>query len=110
MERIVMEAGAKKVVEALISAGYDAYAVGGCVRDALLGDVPNALEVARAMLQALYTYYTKHPEKLPADFIPQLDFDGMPRVICDYIAGMTDKYAVAKYEEIFIPSAWHVRG
>ena len=65
---------------------------------------------ARTMLQALYTYYIKHPEKLPADFIPQLDFDGMPRVICDYIAGMTDKYAVAKYEEIFIPSAWHVRG
>lgn len=65
---------------------------------------------ARAMLQELYRYYTKYPEKLPADFIPQLDFDGMPRVICDYIAGMTDKYAVAKYEEIFIPSAWHVRG
>ena len=65
---------------------------------------------ARAMLQALYTYYSHHPEKLPADFIPQLDFEGMPRVICDYIAGMTDNYAVAKYEEIFIPSAWHVRG
>lgn len=65
---------------------------------------------ARAMLQALYTYYSKHPEKLPADFIPQLDFDGMPRVICDYIAGMTDKYAIAKYEDIFIPTAWHVRG
>lgn len=65
---------------------------------------------ARAMLQALYTYYSKNPEKLPADFIPQLDFEGMPRVICDYIAGMTDKYAVAKYEEIFIPSSWHVRG
>lgn len=65
---------------------------------------------ARAMIQALYEYYLKHPEKLPADFIPQLDFEGMPRVICDYIAGMTDKYAVAKYEDIFIPSAWHVRG
>ena len=65
---------------------------------------------ARAMIQALYTYYLKNPEKLPADFIPQLDFEGMPRVICDYIAGMTDKYAVAKYEDIFIPSAWHVRG
>ena len=65
---------------------------------------------ARAMIQALYTYYSKNPEKLPADFIPQLDFDGMPRVICEYIAGMTDKYAVAKYEDIFIPSAWHVRG
>ena len=64
---------------------------------------------ARGILQALYTYYTKHPEALPADFIPQLDFDGMPRVICDYIAGMTDKYAVHKYETIFIPAAWHVR-
>ena len=65
---------------------------------------------ARSMLQALFEYYLKHPEKLPADFIPQLDFDGMPRVICDYIAGMTDKYAVAKYEQLFIPAGWHVRG
>jgi len=58
----------------------------------------------------LYEYYINNPDKLPADFIPQLDFDGMPRVICDYIAGMTDKYCVAKYEELFIPSTWHVRG
>lgn len=65
---------------------------------------------ARDMIKALYMYYDKNPEKLPADFIPQLDFDGMPRVICDYIAGMTDKYCVAKYEELFIPSTWHVRG
>lgn len=65
---------------------------------------------ARGIIQALYTYYNSNPEKLPADFIPQLDFDGMSRVVCDYIAGMTDKYAVYKYEEIFVPSAWTVRG
>ena len=64
---------------------------------------------ARDIIKALYTYYSRYPEKLPADFVPQLDFDGISRVICDYIAGMTDKYAVYKYEEIFIPSAWHVR-
>ncbi len=64
---------------------------------------------ARGIIQALYTYYSNYPEKLPADFVPQLDFDGMDRVICDYIAGMTDKYAVYKYEEIFIPSAWQQR-
>lgn len=64
---------------------------------------------ARDIIKALYTYYNKHPEKLPVDFVPQLDFDGIPRVICDYIAGMTDKYAVYKYEEIFIPSAWQQR-
>ena len=63
---------------------------------------------AKAMIAALYEYYSANPNKLPADFIPQLDFEGISRVICDYIAGMTDKYAVHKYEEIFIPSAWQI--
>ena len=64
---------------------------------------------AREMLKRLYEYYMKNPQKLPADFRPQLDFDGMDRVVCDYIAGMTDKYAVAKYSEIFIPLAWQMQ-
>ena len=65
---------------------------------------------ARHILQELYTYYIKHPEALPADFQPQLSFDGMERTVCDYIAGMTDKYAMYKYDELFIPLAWQVRG
>ena len=65
---------------------------------------------ARDMLQRLYTYYHDHPEALPQDFQPQLSFDGMERTICDYIAGMTDKYAVDKYTELFIPMGWHIRG
>ena len=65
---------------------------------------------AQEMLTRLYGYYMDHPEALPADFQPQLSFDGMERTVCDYIAGMTDKYAVDKYTELFIPSGWHVRG
>lgn len=65
---------------------------------------------ARGMLQRLYEYYVNHPEALPEDFHPQLSFDGMERTVCDYIAGMTDKYAVDKYAELFIPSGWNVRG
>lgn len=65
---------------------------------------------ARDILQQLYLYYIKRPEALPADFLPQLSFDGMERTVCDYIAGMTDKYAVDKYTEIFIPYGWQVRG
>ena len=65
---------------------------------------------ARDMLQRLYIYYCAHPEALPVDFHPQLSFDGMERTVCDYIAGMTDKYAVDKYTELFIPMGWHVRG
>ena len=64
---------------------------------------------AKDIIRRLYEYYTAHPDKLPADFLPQLDFDGMSRIICDYIAGMTDKYAMYKYSEIFIPTAWQVR-
>ncbi len=65
---------------------------------------------AKAMLCKLFEYYMAHPEALPEDFHPQLSFDGMERTVCDYIAGMTDNYAVDKYTQIFIPSGWNVRG
>jgi len=65
---------------------------------------------AQDMLKRLYEYYFNHPNALPEDFQPQLSFDGMERTVCDYIAGMTDNYAVDKYTELFIPMGWHVRG
>ncbi len=65
---------------------------------------------AKDMLKRLYEYYFHHPEALPQDFQPQLSFGGMERTVCDYIAGMTDKYAVDKYTELFIPMGWNVRG
>jgi dGTPase len=64
---------------------------------------------AKDMLCRLFEYYMKNPERLPPDFLPQLDFDGMERIVCDYIAGMTDRYAVHKYSELFIPATWQVR-
>lgn len=65
---------------------------------------------AKDIIGMLYDHYLKHPEDVPVDFRPQLDFDGIERTVCDYIAGMTDKYAVYKFSEIFIPTAWQVRG
>ena len=65
---------------------------------------------AKDMLRRLYEYYYAHPEAIPQDFQPQLSLDGMERTVCDYIAGMTDSYAVHKYTEIFVPSGWHIRG
>ena len=64
---------------------------------------------ARDILKSLYEYYMQHPDQLPENFRPQLDFDGIERVVCDYVACMTDKFAIYKYEEIFIPSGWQVR-
>ena len=65
---------------------------------------------AKVIVQQLYAYYIRHPQAMPDTFQPQLTFEGMERTVCDYIAGMTDKYAVDKYTELFIPSNWHVRG
>ena len=65
---------------------------------------------AKDMLQRLFEYYYAHPEALPEDFHPQLSFDGMERTVCDYIAGMTDNYAVDKFTELFIPMGWQTKG
>ena len=65
---------------------------------------------AREMLKRLYDYYFQHPEALPEDFQPQMSLEGMERTVCDYIAGMTDNYAVDKYTQIFIPAGWQIRG
>ncbi len=65
---------------------------------------------AKDMLQRMFEFYVNHPETMPEDFQPQLSFEGIERTVADYIAGMTDNYAVDKYTEIFIPMGWHVRG
>ncbi len=64
---------------------------------------------AKELIRQLYRYYVAHPDKLPADFLPQLDFGGIRRTVCDYIAGMTDKYALDTYADLFIPQAWQIR-
>ena len=65
---------------------------------------------AKDMLQRLFEYYYRNPEALPEDFHPQMSFEGLERTVCDYIAGMTDNYAVDKYTEIFIPTGWQSKG
>ena len=65
---------------------------------------------AKDMLRRMFDYYIRNPHALPEDFQPQMSFDGLERTVCDYIAGMTDNYAVDKFTEIFIPTGWQVRG
>lgn len=65
---------------------------------------------AKDMIKRLYEYYYSNPHQLPEDFEPQLSFEGLERTVSDYIAGMTDKYAVDKFTELFTPIGWRVRG
>ena len=67
-------------------------------------------EQAERLLETLFSYYMEHLEKLPEEFRQRMELLHEPsyRVVCDYIAGMTDRYAVAKFKELMLPSAWSV--
>ncbi len=64
---------------------------------------------AKEIVKILFIHYSEHPDQLPREYRKILEADGLERAICDYIAGMTDKYAVYKFSEIYIPSSWSVR-
>ena len=72
------------------------------------GDDTFRNEEARAdrMISALYEYYQQNKDKLPEFYIGRLDFDDLDTVLCDYISGMSDMYAVKTFSEIFIPKNW----
>ena len=57
---------------------------------------------AKRMLQELFHYYMSRPEAMTEEFVQMIN-DGEDReiVVCDYIAGMTDNYAVLKFQEAF---------
>lgn len=61
------------------------------------------------MLHAMYDYFENHTDELPEFYRKHMDTDGERRVVCDYIAGMTDRFAVAKYTELFIPRSWNIK-
>lgn len=58
------------------------------------------------VVEQLYYYYLEHLSLLPDDFIKFIEEDGAERVAADYIACMTDRYAVTDYERIFVPKDW----
>lgn len=67
-------------------------------------------EQAERLLEMLFEYYMSNLDKLPEEFLQRMEQRQEPayRAVCDYIAGMTDRYAVTKFKELMIPSAWSV--
>ncbi|MCI8327071.1 MAG: deoxyguanosinetriphosphate triphosphohydrolase [Lachnospiraceae bacterium] len=64
-------------------------------------------EKAERLLCELYYYYMEHIEILPQQYQRMYqNGEKKDRVICDYISGMTDQYAIMKYQEFFLPRAW----
>lgn len=64
---------------------------------------------AEELVESLYDYYSRHLELLPREYLWLMEEKGerRERIVCDYVGAMTDRFAIAKYEEIFIPRSWH---
>jgi dGTPase len=62
---------------------------------------------AQHIVRALFAYFLEDPDRLPVEFSPRVD-DDAPRRVADFIASMTDRYAIEIYEKVFVPQHWSV--
>ena len=66
----------------------------------------NQEKKAEKMLIDMYEYYLEHFDLLPEEH--RNAPEGKERAVADYIACMTDRYAVSKYNELMVPTGWQV--
>lgn len=62
---------------------------------------------AVGMLEKIYSYYIEHIDEMPEEYISIAQTDGNERAVCDYIAGMSDTYALKVFNKLFVPMCWH---
>lgn len=64
---------------------------------------------AETLVETLYAYYMEHQEELPSEYRTLMDKRGESpeRVVCDFVSSMSDRYAINRYRELFIPNSWH---
>ena len=70
--------------------------------------VKREAERGRHVVSELFLYYESRPDAMPAEFRDDPREDGAPRRVADYVAGMTDSFAIQLFEELFIPRMWPV--
>ena len=61
---------------------------------------------AKEMLIRLYEFFVKNPEKMPDFYYRLTEKEGTERCVADFIAGMTDRYAIDLFKEIWVPGVW----
>ena len=59
---------------------------------------------AISLIRALFAHYLDHPEEVPEEY--HRAPGDVPTRIADYIAGMTDRFALRTYEQLFLPRGW----
>lgn len=58
------------------------------------------------VMTQLFHYYSEHPGEMPEEYVLIGYREGMERGVCDFLSGMTDRYAVRTYQQLFVPAAF----
>ncbi|MEW6776518.1 MAG: deoxyguanosinetriphosphate triphosphohydrolase, partial [Bdellovibrionota bacterium] len=66
--------------------------------------VERMLIKCRRILESLFPVYLENPKLLPAAYLRRSEEQGLTRAVCDYVAGMTDRFAMGEYERLFEPT------
>lgn len=61
---------------------------------------------AVSMLEKIYLYYIEHIEEMPQEYVSIALSESKERAVCDYIAGMSDTYAIKVFNQLFVPMCW----
>jgi dGTPase len=62
--------------------------------------VNQTFHAARKVLADLFAFFTTNPDTIPTDFAARIDGDGLHRVVADYLAGMTDRFALDEHRRL----------
>jgi len=69
------------------------------------------LQKAKGILKALFRFYMDHPDLLPQSgrrLTDNTSVEALAQAVCDYLAGMTDRFAMNTYSNYFVPRMWHI--
>ncbi len=61
---------------------------------------------AKELLIKLFDYYVKNPQKMPELYYKNTENEPVERCVCDFVSGMTDRYAIETYSSLFVPNVW----
>lgn len=69
-------------------------------------DVPKA----RFVIHTLFEHFCRYPEQMPAEFLADPRNEPIERRVADYVAGMTDRYAITMFQKLYVPQEWAIFG
>lgn len=65
-----------------------------------------SMSKVEVIISSLYDYYVNHPDEIPGIYKKIMEIDGTEVAVKDFIAGMTDRFALTLYDKLFVPHGW----